>query len=546
MLNRFFQTDNRKLLRFRLILSVLCVVIAIAVILVSVQLMQTRHNEKEFSVFVVKNVAGIEKKKLQNLISEIEGTLRVFRDWGASGLLDIKNPSALNAKFFPIFKQHPIIQALIFADSTGREYMIIRADKGLNTLQITSRDGNDVITAANECTAPEKCQELSMISAAATAVFTKEIAGKALAHGDIDDIQWSGPVRSSITKGPAVGATLTWKNPADPEILCSFSIIVNLDEIFGTVQSEQTSSQGIPFLVENETWNVLVKPQEFAGCEISGKDRKVGTRDVLGHVVSQWKQSGKIPEGPFSFTWMGKKWWIAISPLSDYADTHGHRMWVGTLIPESDMRELLSPASNTPMFFYLLVLIAGASVIAWLMWKYGRALTGRDAESGAVTSDKVLDLIKQGEGERVEFKSTMRKNLHTEKFGKEIELAWLKTLVSFMNSKGGTLLIGVDDSGGIVGLDDDEFENDDRCGLHFKNLVNQHIGAEFFPYLDFSICDVGGKKVVVVRARTSDRPVFLTVGKDEAFWVRSGPSNMKLSVSKALQYIETRKKQGKK
>jgi hypothetical protein len=424
--------------------------------------------------------------------------------------------------------------------------MILRGDKGIKTLRIISKDGKDVISAANECTEPEQCVEISKISAAATAVFTKEIVGKALAHGETDDIQWSGPVRSSITKGPAVGATLTWKDPADPEIRCLFSIIVNLDEIFGTVQSEQATSQGIPFLLETETWNVLVKPQEFAGSGNDGSDRKVDTHDVLGHMVSQWKKKGEIPEGPFSFKWMGRTWWIAISPLSDYEDTHGHRMWVGTLIPESDMRELLSSASSTPMIFYLVVLLSGASVIVWLMWKYGRSLAARDAETGAITADEVLDVIRRGEGERVEFKSSMRKNLHTGKFGKEIELAWLKALVSFMNSKGGILLIGVDDSGRIVGLDADEFENDDRCGLHFKNLVNQHVGAEFFPFLDFSICDVDGKKVVAVRVRTSDRPVFLTSGKDESFWVRSGPSNMKLSVSKALQYIETRKKQGKK
>lgn len=545
MLNRFLQTDNRKVLRFRLIMSVLFVVTFIAAVLVSVQFYQTRHNEQEFSAFVVKNVAGIEKKKLQNLISEIESTLRVFRDWGASGLLDIDNPAMLNAKFFPIFKQHPLIHALILADSTGREYMILRGDSGIMTLQIKSLHGKDTITAASECTEPDRCVETDSVSASSVKVFTRDIASKALANGQDDEIQWTGPVNSALTRGPAAGATIIWKTPDNPNVRWLLSLIVNLDEIFGAVRSEDSHAGGIPFLLETETWQVLVKRREFSTHEGGGQKKEIDTLDVLGHVIAQWKQSGEIPEGPFSFDWMGRKWWVAISPLSDYADIHKHGMWVGTLIPESDMRALLSAASGPPMIFYLAVLLAGVGVITWIMWKYGRVLTARDEERGGVTSDDILEIIRQGEGERVEFKSTMRKNLHTGKFGKEIELAWLKAVVSFMNSKGGTLLIGVDDSGAVLGLEEDEFENDDRCGLHFKNLVNQHIGAEFFPFLDFSICNVLGKTVVVVRVRTSDRPVFLTTGKNEAFYVRSGPSNMQLSISKALHYIETRKNQRK-
>ncbi len=537
------QTDNRKVLKFRLIMSVLIVVTFIAAILVSVQFFQTRHNEQEFSAFVVKNVAGIEKKKLQNLISEIESTLRVFRDWGVSGLLDITDPPLLNAKFFPILKQHPLIHMLILADSTGREYMILHGDRGIITLQVKSHDGRDTITAASECSGPDRCVEIDRVSASSISVFTKEIALKAFARAQDDEIQWTGPVNSTLTRGAAAGATITWQNPDSPKIRWLLSLVVNLDEIFGAVRSEETPAGGIPFLLETETWHVLAKRRIFPPLSAGSQDKEIDTLDVLNHVISEWRQNGDIPEGPLSFNWMGRKWWVAISPISDYADTRGHGMWIGTLIPESDMRELLSTASGPPLIFYFVVLLAGTAVIVWLMWKYGRVLTSTGSEDSAITPEKTLEIIRQGEGEQVEFKSTMRKNLHTGKFGKEIELAWLKALVSFMNSKGGTLLIGVDDSGRIFGLDEDEFENDDRCGLHFKNLINQHIGAEFFPFMDFTICELEGKKVVVVRVRKSDRPVFLTVGKNEAFWVRSGPSNMQLSVSKALHYIETRKKQ---
>lgn len=39
-----------------------------------------------------------------------------------------------------------------------------------------------------------------------------------------------------------------------------------------------------------------------------------------------------------------------------------------------------------------------------------------------------------------------------------MEKAVLKTLVAFLNSKGGTLLIGVADDGTVIGVDEDSFE----------------------------------------------------------------------------------------
>jgi len=66
-------------------------------------------------------------------------------------------------------------------------------------------------------------------------------------------------------------------------------------------------------------------------------------------------------------------------------------------------------------------------------------------------------LIEQGENDNVEFKSTLRYNLFTKKNDKEIEHAVLKSITAFMNSSGGTLIIGVDDKKNSLGLNNDNF-----------------------------------------------------------------------------------------
>jgi predicted HTH transcriptional regulator len=177
-----------------------------------------------------------------------------------------------------------------------------------------------------------------------------------------------------------------------------------------------------------------------------------------------------------------------------------------------------------------------------LVLKYGRQL--KDRPSHALDEGKLDDsiraLIDQGESENLEFKSTMRMNLKSGKFGKEVEFAWLKTVVAFLNTNGGTLLIGVDDNGIIQGLDADDFENDDKCRLHFKNLISQHIGLEFSEFIEFDLKSTEGKTIGVVHCSRANAPVFLKHGRDEDFFIRSGPASLKLSVSQVLKYLKQR------
>lgn len=181
--------------------------------------------------------------------------------------------------------------------------------------------------------------------------------------------------------------------------------------------------------------------------------------------------------------------------------------------------------------------------MAWrLVSKYSYQLRDlpRQNISDANYENEVLALIDAGESASLEFKSTLRRNLKTGKDGMEIAVAWMKTVVALMNSDGGILLIGVDDDGNIIGTDADEFENEDKCRLHFKNLVNHHIGPEFNRFIHLKVRDVQGKVVLVVECERVRKPVFLTMGKNEDFYVRSGPSSLKLSMSQMVKYLEER------
>jgi hypothetical protein len=159
-------------------------------------------------------------------------------------------------------------------------------------------------------------------------------------------------------------------------------------------------------------------------------------------------------------------------------------------------------------------------------------------------SSGVLELIKAGESYSLEFKSTLRWNIKAAKKDPAIEHASLKTISAFLNSGGGTLLIGVEDSGAILGLESDAFPNEDRFSLHFWDLVKSSIGEEFSAFILTSFEKIEDKNVFTVKCSKSPKPVFLNQkGFNEEFYIRTGPSSTSLSIQDSLKYIEYRFKQ---
>jgi DNA-binding response OmpR family regulator len=149
-------------------------------------------------------------------------------------------------------------------------------------------------------------------------------------------------------------------------------------------------------------------------------------------------------------------------------------------------------------------------------------------------------LIQAGESDQVEFKSTLRWNLKTDRSEKSIEKAWLKSIVAFLNTDGGVLLVGVEDKGGILGLEADQFQSEDKYLLHVNNKLKQHIGLEWANFIRFQTESLGDKKVLWIECRPSPAPVFFKMGNEEEFYVRVGPGSRRLSPSEVLTYVANR------
>ena len=154
--------------------------------------------------------------------------------------------------------------------------------------------------------------------------------------------------------------------------------------------------------------------------------------------------------------------------------------------------------------------------------------------------DKIRHLILVGENKTTEFKETLHLDKKTKEKNKLLEHSVLKTIVGFMNSDGGTLLVGVSDEQKLVGVEEEinKFhKSEDKYLLHFKSLFKRSIGEEFYSLYETQLINIDNRIVMRIDVLPSDKEVFLD-GKE--FFVRTNPSTDKLEGMKLLEYCKRR------
>jgi ATP-dependent Lon protease len=145
------------------------------------------------------------------------------------------------------------------------------------------------------------------------------------------------------------------------------------------------------------------------------------------------------------------------------------------------------------------------------------------------------ELIYQGEGPYVEFKASLSWNLEENRSDRLIQNSFLKTIVAFLNTEGGTLFVGVHDTGRILGIETDHFPTEDQYLLHFSDLVDSRIGTVVTKYISWDLVEVGGKKILRVDCQRSPKPVFLKERHDqELFFIRQGPRTKEIKKSSEI------------
>ncbi len=163
-------------------------------------------------------------------------------------------------------------------------------------------------------------------------------------------------------------------------------------------------------------------------------------------------------------------------------------------------------------------------------------------------SSTLADLLAVGESQTVEFKSTVRWNLYTGQADRKMEHVVTKTVCGFLNAEGGTLLIGVDDKGGVVGLGDDmktlgTKANLDGYELFIRQLLDNSLSMQTAGIVHIRFERFDDAEVCAVSVAASGKPVFAKPHGDgqvpTEFWVRIGNATRQFHGDDMMEYQST-------
>ena len=154
--------------------------------------------------------------------------------------------------------------------------------------------------------------------------------------------------------------------------------------------------------------------------------------------------------------------------------------------------------------------------------------------------EEIKELILVGENEHVEFKSTLRFDIREAKVNKKLEFVIAKTISAFLNSDGGTLIMGVDDDGNIMGLEKDyntlAKKDIDGFELQLRQVVKSYLGANYEKYFKLSFPKIDGTEICIVKITKCGKPVFVTFEGKDYFFVRTGNSSSPLNRQEQSEY----------
>ena len=117
---------------------------------------------------------------------------------------------------------------------------------------------------------------------------------------------------------------------------------------------------------------------------------------------------------------------------------------------------------------------------------------------------EIKELIRHGETETVEFKG---------KIGKPQE--FVETIVAFANTKGGILLLGVDDHSKVVGIPENGYEDT------ITNILRSHCSPQV--KCEISRRQLDEKDIIVIRVEEGkDKPYFV---RDKGPYIRANATD---------------------
>jgi hypothetical protein len=264
-------------------------------------------------------------------------------------------------------------------------------------------------------------------------------------------------------------------------------------------------------------------------------------------LINTWEARSDRQNYSYSFAWNQQVYWSRLIHMDEMLGIRGFAVTVSA----SD----LAKTENNQVLLYVylaaLFFILGLLSFFTIKRKHREQFVTNPEPPEPYHQEELLPLIKKGESEKVEFKSSLRWDCREKVVNKILEDIILKSISAFANAKGGTLFIGVDDHMEIIGIEHDfktlKKQDVDYFELHLRKLISNQFGLTFSNhFLHIQFPGLESKIICVIRIHPGVRPLFIKTktkqGTEvEKFYVRSGNASQEVaSLQEMNDYINRR------
>jgi predicted HTH transcriptional regulator len=172
-----------------------------------------------------------------------------------------------------------------------------------------------------------------------------------------------------------------------------------------------------------------------------------------------------------------------------------------------------------------------------------------DEISESDIESSIEKLIAKGESCELEFKSSLKWCLRENRADKKLESIIMKSIAAFSNGHGGTLLIGINDNGEVIGLKNDFSilgNNRDGFELHLRELIKKNFKETFATNnIKITFCAIQSGEICVLQVKRGYEPVYIEVqdktgNKTNKLYVRSGNSSIEIPIEEVSKFLSSR------
>ena len=332
--------------------------------------------------------------QIEALIVEVERVAKAARNRGRTAEFAVDDITTLNRIFVPVLQLHTNIAAVIYADSTGRDLMLMRAPGG---------EWHNKVTNVPDWGKRQKCINWRALDRPYAEEWqdrdydarTRPWHTGALAMKTEDAVFWTEPYVFFTSREPGITAAVRWSAPDGSIRVLAFD--VNLTALSAYTGTLRFSDEGQAALLTTDG-RVVGAPRDSkvrsdtAVRNVMLKKLDETPYSALASIVNAWHKDGQ-PQDAVSRTTIGNRMWLARLHRSDFADG---RFVVATAAPRDDfLPAALKYAALTGAAFLAIIFLLAAYLATRIARRISRPLEALADESrrlGALDLERPIEV----------------------------------------------------------------------------------------------------------------------------------------------------------